>query len=342
MDMDLEARLRAFAAVARRGSFSRAAVELGISQPAVSKHVADLETTLGTKLLVREPRGARLTEAGELLASHVTRAEALLARAAAGVALLADAHAGRLTIAASGTPGVYLLPKAIGPFSAARPGVELDVRLGTSAVAVELVRAHVAEVAVVGGGVATADLSVEPLVEDEVVLVGPPPMGGVVSARDLDNVAWISREEGSGTRVAMEAAMDRLGLRPARRLSLPDWEMIKEAVASGAGVAAISRFAIEDELVSGRLNLLELRGWHVVRPLSIVYSRDVPLTPLADHFVATVRTVLGAHRDTVERLAPRSRTWSARTDGRASMAEVQAALADRPAERGAGAAVVID
>src|SRR5918992_1917971 len=100
--MDLEARLRAFAAVARRGSFSRAAVDLGISQPAVSKHVADLEAALGTKLLVREPRGARLTEAGQLLASHVSRAEALLARAAAGVALLAEGEARRPAPPASG------------------------------------------------------------------------------------------------------------------------------------------------------------------------------------------------------------------------------------------------
>ena len=295
--MDLEARLRAFAAVARRGSFSRAATDLGISQPAVSKHVADLEGALRARLLVREPRGARLTEAGAFLASYVARAEALLAQASAGMASLAAAEVGRLTIAASGTPGVYLLPKVVGPFCAARPGIELDVRLGTSAEAVALVRGHVAEVAILGGATAAPDLEVEPLLEDEIVIIGPPALDGPASARDLEPHTWIWREEGSGTRAATERAMESLGLRPERRLVLPDWEMIKGAVAAGAGIAAVSRFAVEHELAAGRLGLVQLRGWHVLRPLSLVHSRDVPLTPLADHFVATVRRVLGGRED---------------------------------------------
>ncbi len=294
--MDVEARLRAFAAVARRGSFSRAALDLGISQPAVSKHVADLEAAVGSRLLIREPRGARLTEAGEFLASHVNRAEALLARASAGMASIAGAEAGRLTIAASGTPGVYLLPKAIGPFTAARPGVEIAVRLGTSAAAVALVGDHVAEMAVVGGAASSPALEVEPLLEDEIVLVAPPAMGGPMTARDVEAHTWISREEGSGTRSAMERAMANLGLRPVRRLVLPDWEMIKVAVAAGAGVAAVSRFAVEHELRSGRLSLIHLPGWHVVRPLSLVRSRDVPLSPLADQFAVTLRRVLRGDR----------------------------------------------
>jgi LysR family transcriptional regulator, transcriptional activator of the cysJI operon len=295
--MDVEARLRAFAAVARRGSFSRAAVELGISQPAVSKHVADLEAAIGSRLLIREPRGARLTEAGEFLASHVSRAEALLARASAGMASIAGAEAGRLTIAASGTPGVYLLPKAIARFTAARPGVELDVRLGTSASAVALVENHVAEMAIVGGAANSPDLEVEPLLEDEIVLVGPPAMGvGPMTTRDVEARTWISREEGSGTRSTMERTMANLGLRPVRRLVLPDWEMIKGAVAAGAGVAAVSRFAVEHELRSGGLSLIQLPGWHVVRPLSLIRSRDVPLSPLADQFADTLRGVFRGDR----------------------------------------------
>jgi DNA-binding transcriptional LysR family regulator len=128
-----------------------------------------------------------------------------------------------------------------------------------------------------------------------VVIVGPAPLGGrEIVARDIDRQTWISREEGSATRRAVEAAMANLGLRPARRLTLPDWEMIKIAVASGAGVAAISRFAVERELADGRLALVLVRGWHVVRPLSIIRSRDVPMAPLADQLAATLRQVVGA------------------------------------------------
>ena len=90
--MELTARLRAFAALARHDSFSRAAIELGISQPAVSKHVADLERELQVQLVVRHPRGARLTPAGTFLAGYVERAEALLAQEV-DVILLDVAHA---------------------------------------------------------------------------------------------------------------------------------------------------------------------------------------------------------------------------------------------------------
>ena len=79
--MELEARLRAFAAFARRRSFSAAARELRISQPAVSKHIADVEREAGVKLVERRPRGGELTPAGEFLANHVLRAQALLAQA---------------------------------------------------------------------------------------------------------------------------------------------------------------------------------------------------------------------------------------------------------------------
>src|SRR6185437_13607570 len=106
--MMLGAQLRAFAGFVRRGSFTGAAEELRISQPAVSKHIADMERDLGVKLIERRTRA--LTAAGEYLASHVLRAEAILAQAAHGVAALREPGPGTLSIRASGTPGTYLLP----------------------------------------------------------------------------------------------------------------------------------------------------------------------------------------------------------------------------------------
>ena len=326
--MDLEARLRAFAAVARRGNFSRAAEELAISQPAVSKHVADLEAALGTRLLIREPRGARLTEAGEFLAGYLSRAEALLAQAAAGLASIASADAGTVRVAASGTAGIYLLPKALAVFAAARPGVDLQVVVGTSAEAVDAVRNHRAELGVVGGATGAPELEFEPLIEDEVIVVGPPSLvRRDWTARDLERETWISREEGSSTRHAVEAALDNLGIHPARRLTLPDWEMIKIAVAARAGVAAISRFAAERELGDGRLALLDVPGWHVVRPLSIIRSRDVPMTPLAEHLAATLRRVIAPGVRATDR-ARAALAYAERADGHASLGDIQTALRD--------------
>src|SRR5919204_6862868 len=124
--MNVEARLRAFAAVAREGSFSRAAGTLFVSQPAVSKHVASLEAELGTKLIVRGPRGVTLTPAGQVLADYVLRAEALLANARRALGAGDDAQIGTLSLAASGVPGTYLLPAALAEFRASHPGVQLE------------------------------------------------------------------------------------------------------------------------------------------------------------------------------------------------------------------------
>jgi DNA-binding transcriptional LysR family regulator len=280
--MQVEARLRAFAAVARTGSFSRAGDELYVSQPAVSKHVASLEHELGVQLVVRGRSGVTLTDAGRTLADYVLRAEALLANARRAL----DAGAGSLAVAASGIPGTYLLPRVLAELS----DVELDVHVTTSAAALQLVRAHAAEIGVVGGLTLPAELQSEPLVEDEIVLVGPPELARTrLRPADLARLTWIGREEGSATRAAVEAARWQLGVQSARTLELPSWEAVKLAVAAGAGIAAISRFALELELAGGTLAVLDVPRWRLRRTLAIVTARDVPLTPTAQRFRALLR-----------------------------------------------------
>src|SRR6476660_2731158 len=114
--MYLEARLRAFAAFARCRSFSAAATELRISQPAISKHIADLERALGLKLVERTRRDGALTSAGAFIANHVLRAEALLAQAALGAAQFRESDTGTIAIVASWVTGTYLLPGIIAEF----------------------------------------------------------------------------------------------------------------------------------------------------------------------------------------------------------------------------------
>jgi len=290
--MDIEARLRAFAAVAREGSFSRAAERLYVSQPAVSKHVASLEAELGAQLVTRDRRGATLTPAGQVLADYVLRAEALLANARRALATGAEAQIGTLSLAASGIPGTYLLPVVLARFHEERPAVELDVRLSTSGGSLDLVRSHEVELAVVGGMTVPPELESEPLVEDDVVLVGAPSLGGRrLRPKDLEGLTWVSREEGSSTRAAVEAARWQIGLHAVRTLELPSWEAVKLAVAGGAGIAAISRFALNLELEAGTLAVLDVQRWRLARTISVITARDVPLTPPAERFLELLRGV---------------------------------------------------
>jgi DNA-binding transcriptional LysR family regulator len=285
----LNARYRAFAAVARLGSFTAAAGDLFISQPAVSKHVASLEAELGSRLVERSRRGARLTPAGELLAEHVLRAEALMANARRTLQG-PDGQLGTLAFAASGIPGTYLLPDVLARFHERHPGVEIAFELSTSAGALELVRAHTVELGVIGGLIVPPELEDEPLVEDEIVLVGPPSLGKRrLSPRDLAAQTWIYREEGSATRAAVEAARWEAGLHSARSLELPSWEAVKRTVARGAGIAAISRFALDLELRSGALAVLDVPRWRVRRLISVVRAREIPLSAPAERFLAELR-----------------------------------------------------
>jgi DNA-binding transcriptional LysR family regulator len=288
--MDLDARLRAFAAVARTGSFSRAAEATHVSQPAISKHLAGLESELGMKLVSRGPTGTTLTPPGQVLADYVLRAQALLANASRALAAGGDAQIGTLAFAASGIPGTYLLPAPLAHFHEQHPAVEIDFRLTTSGGALNLVRAHEVELGIVGGMTVPPELESEPLAEDEVVLVGPPSIGTTrLRARDLERWTWISREEGSSTRAAVEAARWQIGLRSMRTLDLPSWEAVKLAVASGAGIAAISRFALPLELRAGTLVVLDVPRWRLTRTISIVRARGVPLTPPAERFLRSLR-----------------------------------------------------
>jgi LysR family transcriptional regulator, transcriptional activator of the cysJI operon len=167
--MKLEARLRAFAAFARRRSFSTAAAELSISQPAISKHITDLENTLGLELADRTRRGA-LTNAGDFVANYVLRAEALLVQARLGAAQFRKTGSGSVVVAASSLTGTYLLPEIIAEFQHSHPGVRVMLHLGTAEQAIDLLRSHRAELGFVAGVVGAPEIETEPLFKYEVVI----------------------------------------------------------------------------------------------------------------------------------------------------------------------------
>jgi len=292
--MELEARLRAFAAFARRRSFSAAAAELRISQPAVSKHVAELERIVGMKLVERSRRGGVLTSAGDFLANYVLRAESLLAQAARGVAQFHRSGSGSLSLVATWLTGTYLLSEIIADFRRAHPAIHVSLQLGTAARAMELLRSHHAELGIVAGAIAAPEIETEPLMEYEVVVVA---RRGLLPQRptreNLESATWISREEGSATRTSSDTAMARLGVVPRSRLELPSYEGVVYALKRGYGISAISRYVIAAELRDKSLVVVPIRGWDVRQTVSLLRVREAVSTPAADQFQAFLRRWFG-------------------------------------------------
>jgi DNA-binding transcriptional LysR family regulator len=291
--MRQEARLRAFAALARKRSFSSAAEELGVSQPAVSKHVAELEQELGIKLVERSRRDGALTDAGNFVANYVLRAEALLAQAGLGAAQFRQGGPGSVALVASTLTGTYLLPEIIAEFQYSHPGVRVTLQVGSAEQAVERLRSHRAELGFVAGTVTAPEIETEPLLEYEVVIVGKPALAPRRPSRgSLEKLTWLSREEGSATRISSDDRLAQLGIVPKERLELSSNEALVSALKRGYGIGAISRYVVAAELSAGSLTVIHLRGWDVRNMVSVLRVRDAKLTPSAERFEAFVRTRL--------------------------------------------------
>ena len=193
--MLLEARLRAFQAVAEARSFVGAARRLHLSQPAVSKHIAALEREIGVALVIRRPV-FQLTPAGEFLAGYVMRAGALLAQAERGVRALAEAEVGTLRIAALDARHVprpascagssSTAPTSRWPFSSGHPRRPLRPSITTKSSSAS------------SAASAGAPSGVEPILDDDVVLVAAPSLRrSRLRPSEIDDLLWVHHEEGS-------------------------------------------------------------------------------------------------------------------------------------------------
>ena len=229
--------------------------------------------------------------AGDFVANHVLRAEALLVQAGLGAAQFRKSGSGSVAVVASSLTGGHLLPEAIAEFQHSHPDVRVTLQVGTAEQAIELLRSHRAELGFVAGTIAAPEIETEPLFEYDVVIVGKPALVPRRPSRDsLEKVTWISREEGSATRTSSDAGLARLGIVPRHRLELPSNEAVVHALKRGYGITAISRYVVAAELRTGSLAAIRVRGWNVRNIVSVLRVRDAKLTPSADRFQAFVRT----------------------------------------------------
>lgn len=244
--MTLE-QLRVFVAVARHQHVTRAAAELGLAQSAASAAIAALEARHKIKLFHRVGRSIVLTEAGELF---LTEARAVLARAETAEQRLSDLGGlkrGRLRLRASQTIAGYWLPRHLADFRRAYPGISIDLDIGNTSDAAAAVLDGSAELGFAEGVVTDPQLSVTQVARDRMVLVvgrdHPWATRKRVALADFADSDWVLREEGSGTRAMLEAALAAAGvaLPPARiAMSLPSNEAVRGAVAAGLGASVLS------------------------------------------------------------------------------------------------------
>lgn len=257
-------RLRLLVEVGRRGSISAAAQECRVGQPSATKHLKTLEAAVGVPLVERAGRSSRLTQAGELVARHALRILDTLEAMETDLRAMREADRGTLALAASTTPGSYVLPSILRCFADRHPRVDVDVVIGSSAWVVEQV-AHRAVALGLAGEIELADGVVgEPFLDDELVGIAAPGQlalkGGRASLDELSGQTLLIRETGSSTRAVADRYLARLGYRPAKRWELDSNEAIKRAVRAGLGIGVVSRLVVAEEFERGDLVEFALEG----------------------------------------------------------------------------------
>ncbi len=273
-----------FHMVAKLGSFSRAAEELSISQPAVSIQVRELEKSLGCALLHRMRRGLQLTDTGQAVFSYTQRIFSLAQEMETAVQDIQGLKAGKLTIGSSTTPGEYILPWVIGQFRQRYPGVEVMLTISNTQAIVERIINRELDMGMAGSLVDMEGLESFPYVQDEIVVIAAPfhPLAGRdrLSLADIEGQDFILREPGSATRRAAEGCLKAHGLSVRTVMELGSNEALKRAVAAGLGLGMLSKFGVMPDTTAGFIKVLAVEGWRCQRPLTVFYRKDKHL-PLA-------------------------------------------------------------
>ena len=259
-------RLKVFHTVARLLSFTKAAEEMHMTQPAVTFQVRQLEEYFNARLFDRTHNKVNLTPAGERVAEFAERIFDLYAEMENSVRDLTGEISGALTIGASTTIAEYMLPALLGEFKNQYPDINLRLKVSNSEGIVSMVEHNVIDLGVVESPVSNKNLIVEVCHIDQLVVVAAPhhelvKRGGKVNAKDILRYPFVSREEGSGTRdvimqYLMEAGISAADMNFSLELGSP--EAIKGAVEAGMGITIISRSIIGKELKLNTLAELQL------------------------------------------------------------------------------------
>jgi DNA-binding transcriptional LysR family regulator len=291
--------LAAFCAVVERRSFSQAAEQLGVTQPAVSLQIRSLEKRLGLQLLDRSGRRVEPTEAGNRLYRSAQRLLAMEEQLLTDLGGEAEGElVGRLEIGASTGPGGTVLPVVLGEFQRLHPEVHVALAVSDTQHVVEQVARREVELGVVGASRRHRGVVFEPFFRDEVVLAVPRGhrfAGRQVTLDELKEEPLVLMQEGAGVRQVIEEELRVAGVRLRDldvRLELGLQESARSAVVAGLGVTFISRSAIEADIAAGTVDIGRVEGLDPSRTISLVRSAGRAETRVAQAFVEFARSRL--------------------------------------------------
>ncbi|RBY76114.1 LysR family transcriptional regulator [Geodermatophilus sp. TF02-6] len=272
-------------AVARTGSLSAAATEVGVTQQALSLRVRSMETRIGVSLLLRTPRGSSLTAAGVVTAQWAVKVLDAAAELDAGIAALRSDQQAHLRVAASLTVAEHLVPGWLVALAARQRAVgkvpsAAELEATNSDTVVRRLLDGAADVGFVEGPRAPAGLRSRVVGTDRLLVVVP--LGHPwarrrtpVDVAQLAGTPLVSREVGSGTRQAFEHAVAAqlagdVPLAPPA-LELSNAAAVRAAIIAGAGPGALSSLAVADDLALGRLRTVDVPGLDLRRQLRAVW-----------------------------------------------------------------------
>lgn len=278
-------------AVDRCGSFSRASSELHLSQPAVSMQIKQLDGVLGLPLFEHMGKHIRLTEAGRETLRTGQAIGSALANLEQTLADLQGLKGGTLTVSAASTASVFTA-RLMALFRTLHP----DVRISLNVVNRETLLQHLAgnstDLVLMGKPPEGLDLNAQPFMDNPLVVIAAT-SHPLAAARDIPlarllEEPLIGREQGSGTRSALEKFLAENGLTFSAAMEMNKNEAIKQAVEAGLGLGVVSLHTVQAELASGQLCVLDVQGFPLMRQWYLVQREGKRLSPAAHAFTQLV------------------------------------------------------
>jgi len=279
--------MRVFAMVARHLSFTRAARELHLTQPAVSQQVKLLEAGIGLPLFEHIGRKVQLTHAGAELLRYANQAVDLMRAAGEALAAMRGLRRGVLQLGAVST-AKYFAPSLLAAFTPAYPEVTIKFSVGNREEIIKQLAANEIDLVIMGRPPRELDTIAEPFAKHPLVIIAAPDHALArkrrIPLKQLGTENFLIREEGSGTRASLEHVFRDRGATYHASMEVSSNETIKQAVMAGMGISFISMHTVGLELKAGKLVILDVIGLPIVRDWYVIHLREKRLSPIAAAF----------------------------------------------------------